>query len=143
MRSITKFVPWARNVFLVTNGQVPSWLNLDHPNLKLITHEDIFLNRSHLPSFSSPAIEANLHNIPRLSRYWIYLNDDVMFGDDIWPDDFITRSRGQRTYFSWPVPDCVQGCSNVWIADGYCDAACNISLCDWDGGDCMGDNPKR
>ena len=29
LRSIEQFAPWIRHVFIVTNGQVPSWLNLE------------------------------------------------------------------------------------------------------------------
>jgi UDP-N-acetylglucosamine-lysosomal-enzyme len=53
----------------VTNGQLPHWLNISHPRIQLVTHQQIFANKSHLPTFSSPSIEANLHRIPGLSRY--------------------------------------------------------------------------
>jgi hypothetical protein len=55
-----------RQIFIVTNGQIPAWLNLDHPRIQVVTHEDIFLNKSHLPTFSSPSIEMHLHRIPGL-----------------------------------------------------------------------------
>ena len=58
--------------------------------------QDIFLNDSHLPTFSSPAIETHIHRIPGLSQKFIYLNDDVMFGKDVWPDDFYSHSKGQK-----------------------------------------------
>lgn len=58
--------------------------------------QDIFQNCSHLPTFSSPAIETHIHRIPGLSQKFIYLNDDVMFGRDVWPDDFYTHSKGQK-----------------------------------------------
>ena len=29
-----------------------------------------------------------------------------------------------------------------WVKDGYCDKACNVSECLFDGGDCLGPNPK-
>ena len=58
--------------------------------------QEIFPNKSHLPTFSSPSIEAHLHRIPGLSDKFIYLNDDVMFGRDVWPDDFYTHSNGQK-----------------------------------------------
>ena len=58
--------------------------------------QEIFPNKSHLPTFSSPAIEAHLHRIPGLSKRFIYLNDDVMFGAPIWPEDFYTPRRGQK-----------------------------------------------
>lgn len=28
VRSIEKFVPWVRNIYIYTNGQVPTWLNV-------------------------------------------------------------------------------------------------------------------
>lgn len=58
--------------------------------------QDIFQNESHLPTFSSPAIETHIHRIPGLSQKFIYLNDDVMFGKDVWPDDFYSHSKGQK-----------------------------------------------
>lgn len=138
LRSVEKHAPWVRHIFIVTNGQIPSWLNLDNPRVTVVTHQDLFLNRSHLPTFSSPAIETHIHRIPGLSQKFIYLNDDVMFGKDVWPDDFYSHSKGQKVYLTWPVPNCAEGCPGSWIKDGYCDKACNNSACDWDGGDCLG-----
>lgn len=31
-----------------------------------------------------------------LSKKFIYLNDDVMFGKEVWPDDFFTYAKGQK-----------------------------------------------
>ena len=138
LRSVEKHAPWVRKIFIVTNGQIPSWLNLDNPRLKIVTHEELFLNNSHLPTFSSPAIESHLHRIPGLSPKFIYLNDDVMFADNVWPDDFYTHANGQKIYLTWPVPNCNEGCPSSWVNDKYCDKACNVSECDWDGGDCIG-----
>nr|AAH60638.1 Gnptab protein [Mus musculus] len=138
LRSIERHAPWVRNIFIVTNGQIPSWLNLDNPRVTIVTHQDIFQNLSHLPTFSSPAIESHIHRIEGLSQKFIYLNDDVMFGKDVWPDDFYSHSKGQKVYLTWPVPNCAEGCPGSWIKDGYCDKACNNSACDWDGGDCSG-----
>ncbi|XP_035376121.1 N-acetylglucosamine-1-phosphotransferase subunits alpha/beta [Electrophorus electricus] len=138
LRSVERHAPWVRHIFVVTNGQIPSWLNLDNPRITVVTHQEIFQNVSHLPTFSSPAIETHIHRIPGLSQKFVYLNDDVMFGKDVWPDDFYSHSKGQKVYLTWPVPNCAEGCPGSWIKDGYCDKACNNSACDWDGGDCLG-----
>ncbi|CAN7998761.1 unnamed protein product, partial [Ixodes hexagonus] len=150
LRSLQKHAPWVRRVFVVTNGQIPSWLNLDNPRITIVTHEEIFRNRSHLPTYSSPAIESHLHRIPGISRRFIYLNDDVMFGKEVWPEDFYTHTGGYKARpawhlsfsvqvrLAWPVPDCAMGCPTSWVRDGYCDKACNNSQCEWDGGDCLG-----
>ncbi|GFT50884.1 hypothetical protein NPIL_95291 [Nephila pilipes] len=141
LRSLEKHAPWVQHIYIITNGQIPYWLNLDNPLVSIVTHEEIFPNKSHLPTFSSPAIECHLHRIPNLSQKFIYLNDDVMFGRDVWPEDFYTHTKGQKVYLSWPVPNCAEGCPSSWIRDGYCDKPCNNSQCQWDGGDCTADNP--
>ncbi len=64
--------------------------------LFVFVSQDIFQNQTHLPTFSSPAIETHIHRIPGLSQKFIYLNDDVMFGKDVWPDDFYSHSKGQK-----------------------------------------------
>ncbi|XP_029824352.3 N-acetylglucosamine-1-phosphotransferase subunits alpha/beta [Ixodes scapularis] len=138
LRSLQKHAPWVRRVFVVTNGQIPSWLNLDNPRITIVTHEEIFRNLSHLPTYSSPAIETHLHCIPGLSQRFIYLNDDVMFGKEVWPEDFYTHTGGYKVRLAWPVPDCAMGCPTSWVRDGYCDKACNNTQCEWDGGDCIG-----
>uniref|UniRef100_A0A8C4X0I1 N-acetylglucosamine-1-phosphotransferase subunits alpha/beta n=1 Tax=Eptatretus burgeri TaxID=7764 RepID=A0A8C4X0I1_EPTBU len=136
LRSLERHAPWIRRIHIVTNGQIPSWLDLDNPRVSLVTHEDIFPDHGHLPTFSSPAIESHLHHIPGISPLFLYFNDDVFLARDVWPEDFYTHSRGQKVYLSWPVPNCAEGCPPSWVHDGYCDHACNLSACDWDGGDC-------
>ena len=39
LRSVEQFAPWVRQIFVVTNGQIPSWLNLDNPRLTIVTHK--------------------------------------------------------------------------------------------------------
>jgi len=143
LRSLFKYAPWIRRVHLITNGQVPSWLDLSHPRVHLVTHADIFPNPDHLPVFSSPSIEVHLHRIPGLSNRFIYFNDDVFLGSDTWPDDFFTHASGQKVYLAWDVPKCNTGCVDNWIGDGYCDSACNVSACLWDAGDCVGGGKSR
>ena len=100
-------------------------------------HTAIFLNRSHLPVFSSAAIETHLHRISGLSRYFIYFNDDVFLGAPVLPEDFMSTAGVQRFYTAWEVPRCALGCSESWIGDGYCDTACNVRECDFDYPDCV------
>jgi hypothetical protein len=86
-RSIEKFAPWVRNIFLVTNGQVPRWLNLEHPKVKLVKHSD-YIPQEYLPTFSSHPIEWNFHRIEGLSENFVYFNDDVILTDYVKPTDF-------------------------------------------------------
>lgn len=137
LRSLEMYAPWVRHVYIVTNGQIPSWLDMDNPRMTLVSHEDIFLNKSDLPTFSSPAIESHIHRIPGISDKFLYFNDDVMLGAEIWPEDFITQAGGQKVYLAWWVPDCSEVCPWAWVGDGTCDHACNTTLCEFDGGDCQ------
>lgn len=141
LRSIEKYAPWLRTIYLVTNGQVPNWLNRSHPKIKLIQHKDIFLNKTHhLPTFSSAAIECHLHRIPGLSKHFLYFNDDILLGKPIYRDDFYTKTNGYKIYLAWALPGCNERCPNNWIHDGYCDKVCNTTECEFDGGDCLKNN---
>lgn len=86
-RCIEKNAPWVRNIYFVTWGHVPSWLNLDHPKLKIIKHSD-YIPKKYLPTFSSHTIELNLHRIPGLSEHFIYFNDDTYLLKPVRPDFF-------------------------------------------------------
>ena len=136
IRSVLKFAPWVRHIYIVTNGQLPYWLDLSHPRVTIVPHHQIFQNLSHLPTFSSPAIESHIHRIPGLSKKFLYMNDDVMLGMPVWPEDFYSHKKGQKVYLSWSVPNCRDGCPPSWVGDGYCDSACNNSDCEHDAGDC-------
>eukprot|EP00002_Diphylleia_rotans_P001092 TRINITY_DN10607_c0_g1_i1.p1 TRINITY_DN10607_c0_g1~~TRINITY_DN10607_c0_g1_i1.p1 ORF type:complete len:1048 (+),score=167.37 TRINITY_DN10607_c0_g1_i1:41-3184(+) len=136
LRSLEKNAPWIRHIYLVTNGQIPSWLDLNNPKLTVVPHSEIFLNKSHLPTFSSPSIETHLHRIPGLSKKFLYFNDDVFLGNKVTVDDFYTEAHGQKVFLAWGVPNCNEGCTSTWIGDGYCDLACNVTACEFDAGDC-------
>ena len=123
IRSLYKFAPWVRNIYLLTNGQIPRWLNIDHPRIKVLTHAQIFQNQSHLPTFSSPAIEANMHNIQHqgLSEHYLYFNDDVMLGRPVQPEDFIS-SVGFKIIYDlwWSASHCNSYTDNMMWAHSMC-----------------------
>src|SRR5262249_54564016 len=57
LRSIERFAPWLRRIYVVTDDQWPSWLNEQHPKVTRVEHRDIFLDAGQLPTFNSHAIE--------------------------------------------------------------------------------------
>ena len=87
-RSVAKFMPWVRNIIIVTNGQVPNWVDTSSPRLRIVTHDQIFENKNDLPTFNSNAIEANLRNIPDVAPCFLYLNDDMFLGAPVSKDTF-------------------------------------------------------
>ena len=92
MRSVEMYANWVRRIYVVTDGQVPTWLDTSHPKIFLIDHKQIFADPTVLPVFNSHAIESQLHRIPGLSERYLYLNDDVFFARPVSPDLFFTSS---------------------------------------------------
>lgn len=86
LRSVEKYVPWINHIFIITNNQKPSWLN-DNPKITIIDHKDI-IPKEILPVFNSVAIEQYIIEIPGLSEFFLYLNDDVFFNRKLSPTDF-------------------------------------------------------
>ena len=87
LRSLTMYASWYRRIWLVTDGQVPTWL-ADDPRLTVVSHHEIFTDPAVLPTFNSHAIESQLHHIEGLSEHFLYLNDDVFFGRPVRPELF-------------------------------------------------------
>lgn len=96
-RAIEQFTPWVNKIYFVTWGHVPPFLNLEHPKLQIVNHRD-FIPEEYLPTFSSHAIEMNIHRIPGLSEYFVYLNDDT----------FLIRPMSETAFFQDGLP-CTYG----------------------------------
>jgi len=115
LRSIEAHFPTYNKIYLITQGHYPEWLDIKHPKIQLIKHDDIYFDKSHLPVFSSTSIEMNLANIKSLSDKFVYLNDDMVFlrpisdnrffVDDL-PVDFLMhgfRSRNSNNPFAQSI----------------------------------------
>ena len=98
LRSVWANCGWARNIYIVTAGQMPRWLVTDE-RVKIIDHTEI-LPSSALPTFNSHAIEAALHRIDGLSEHFIYFNDDMFIGRPVQPDHFFTPNGLARVFSS-------------------------------------------
>lgn len=87
IRSINKFMPWVRRIFLVTDGQNPD-IQSRIP-IEIIDHKFIFEGyEQYLPTFNSLSIEAMLWRIPSLSEHFIYFNDDLLVCRAVSPQVF-------------------------------------------------------
>jgi hypothetical protein len=106
LRSLHQHAPWIERIFVVTNGQWPSWLDRGHPRIKHVTHDQIFTDPSNLPTFNSCAIEAHLHRIEGLSERFLYLNDDFFLGAPLAEGDLWSASGAVRLHLSlFVVPE--------------------------------------
>ncbi|TBL37583.1 hypothetical protein EYA84_10400 [Verrucosispora sp. SN26_14.1] len=102
LRSVVSFMPWIRMIYLVTDDQIPPWLDVAHPMIKVVRHRDIFRDTGELPTFNSHAIESRLHRIEGLSEHFIYINDDMFFGRPLLPTKFF-HANGLAKFFPSPA----------------------------------------
>lgn len=98
LRSVLTYAPWIRHIYLVTDDQVPSWLEVDNPKLTVVSHRKLFDGRGKLPTFNSHAIESQLHHIEGLSEHFIYFNDDVFLGRPQSPETFFHGNGMSKFY---------------------------------------------
>lgn len=75
-RGVERFAPWVNKIHFVTCGQKPDWLNINHPKLNIVNHED-YIPSQYLPTFNADTIEMNFHRIEELSEQYVYFNDDM------------------------------------------------------------------
>lgn len=87
LRSLHQYAPWIRRIFIVTDNQVPAWLNTDNPKIRIVDHSEILPSQS-LPCFNSNVIEHGLHRIPGLAEHFIYGNDDTYINRPVTPATF-------------------------------------------------------
>lgn len=91
-RGIELYAPWVKNIYFVTWGHLPGWLNTNHPKLHIVKHTD-FIPEKYLPTYNSHTIELNLHRIPGLSENFVYFNDDVFIIRPVTPKTFFQNSK--------------------------------------------------
>ncbi|MCT2589784.1 stealth family protein [Streptomyces sp. N2-109] len=87
LRSLDMYAGFVRHVYLVTDSQIPAWLNPDAEGLTVVDHRDI-LPAAALPVFNSHAIESRLHHIRGLSEHYLYFNDDVFINRPVQAEHF-------------------------------------------------------
>jgi len=93
LRSIEKFCPWIRKIFIVCrDDQWPSFLKPSHFQIEKVSHFMI-IPPVYLPTYNSLVIENYLHKIPNLSEHFIYFNDDMILLKYISPEYFFDRKN--------------------------------------------------
>eukprot|EP00742_Colponemidia_sp_Colp-10_P004663 GILJ01004974.1.p1 GENE.GILJ01004974.1~~GILJ01004974.1.p1 ORF type:complete len:391 (+),score=38.53 GILJ01004974.1:123-1295(+) len=104
LRSVDKYLDRKSvklgTIYIVTNNQIPSWLDTSSGEVKVVYHDKIFKDPKNAPSFSTWAIESNLHHIPGLSDHYIVFNDDYMLGRRVTRGSFITPQGQVKMRFA-------------------------------------------
>lgn len=80
--SLEMYMPWVRNIYIITDSQIPPTPIGIREKVHIVDHRDI-IPEKYLPTFNSHVIEACLHNINDLSEHFIYFNDDFFVAREI------------------------------------------------------------
>ena len=111
IKSIIKYAPFFKNIYLVTDEQTPdSFETLKELadssgiNLEIIDHKVIFEGfEEFLPCFNSRSIESVLFKIPKLSEYFVIFNDDTFLMRETKIENFFINKypviRGKWMHF--------------------------------------------
>lgn len=133
--SVGRFAPWVRYIWVVTQRpQSPGFLYnpefaARYPSLiskiRIVHHETIFQGSfsEDLPTFNSHSIEAHVHRIPGLSEHFLYMNDDLIFGNYAFIPDFFASNgfplyRTELKHTLRPLIPDRNGFHNAWANVG-------------------------
>lgn len=89
LRSLGKYAPWVRKIYLITDDQLPKWFK-DNPKITIVDHKDI-IDEKYLPTFNSEVIDFNIHKIKGLADRFILINDDMFFDRKVYKSFFFTK----------------------------------------------------
>ena len=92
LQLITKNMPWINKIYLLLSNKEQIIPQLLPKNCEIVLHKD-FIPYKYLPTFNSCTIEMFLWNIPNLSEYFIYANDDMLPIKPLKPSDFFYENR--------------------------------------------------
>jgi hypothetical protein len=92
-RGVEKYAPWVNKIFFITCGHIPEWLNINHPKLKIVRHEE-YISPKYLPLFNSNPIELMVNRIRDLSEHFVLFNDDM----------FLIRETDRKDFFRNGLP---------------------------------------
>ena len=90
LRSVEKYVPWIRKIFIVTDNQIPDWLDVSNSKIQIVDHKEI-LPKEALPCYNASVIEYFLYKIPELAEHFLFANDDMFFNTYLEPSFFFKK----------------------------------------------------
>lgn len=98
LRSIELYAPWIHKIFIITDNQIPEWLDTSNPKIRIVDHTEILPSQS-LPCFNSTVIAHFIPRIPELSERFLLANDDTFLGRPVSPDTFFAADGFPIAHF--------------------------------------------
>lgn len=92
LRSLEKYAPWINHVYIITDRQVPYWLDTSYEKVTVVDHSEI-MPKECIPCFNSNVIEYFLPCVPGLNEQFLYGNDDMFFCGPVKPEDFFIDGK--------------------------------------------------
>ncbi|MGL5047692.1 MAG: Stealth CR1 domain-containing protein, partial [Shewanella sp.] len=86
-RGVDKHAAWVNKIHFITYGHVPDWLDINHPKINIVRHQD-YIPEQFLPVFSANPIELFINRIEGLAENFVYFNDDFFLTNDLNKNDF-------------------------------------------------------
>jgi len=148
IRSALTYTNFIRKIYIVTDQQIPEWFQCQEL-IEIIDHKDIFPKLDVLPTFNSHSIETCLHHIEGLSKYYLYLNDDFLFGRSTTLSNYFTEKfypkinysnyafipEGNATNDDLPVDSAAKNArdfflkkKNTWITRKFKHVPCPVNM---------------
>lgn len=98
LRSAEIYAPWLNKIYIITDNQKPKWINEKNTKIVFVDHKQI-MPKDALPTFNSEAIETCIMNIPNLSEYFLFANDDMFFNAPVTPSFFFDKKNNPIVNF--------------------------------------------
>ena len=99
--TVQKFFNWVNKIYIVNDDQEFDLNFLDEKfrkKIKFIDHTKI-IPSEYLPTFNSNVIECFLWKIKKLQDFFIYMNDDMFFGNYVYYSNFFTIDNQFKIFF--------------------------------------------
>lgn len=110
-RGVEKYAPWVNKIHFVTWGHIPEWLDTNNPKINIVKHSD-YIPEKYLPTFSTHAIELNMHRIKGLTEHFVYFNDDMYIINHVSKSDFFVKEKPCDIAALYPIY--VNGTNNMF-----------------------------
>ncbi len=95
LRSISKNMPWIRNIYVLqgADAKIPSFFSKNYLKYNVMLYnDDEIIPKKYLPTNNSDSIETFLTLLPGLSEHFIYFCDDIFVRKETPVDYFFTSS---------------------------------------------------